>query len=139
MLFSKIDGYGKAGWATLAVVAFWLAWPLGVVLVAYLAASGRLEAWRSEFKGPGTWFNLDMRAPGSGRSGGFSFRRASSGNQSFDEYREETLRRLEDEQQEFQAFLERLRKARDKAEFDAFMAERRQRPATTDTTDSGIG
>ena len=39
-------------------------------------------------------------------------------------YREETLRRLEEEAEEFQTFLERLRKARDKAEFDQFMAER---------------
>jgi hypothetical protein len=39
------------------------------------------------------------------------------------------LRRLEEEQQEFAAFLDRLRFAKDKAEFDQFMAERRQRPA----------
>lgn len=50
----------------------------------------------------------------------------SSGNRAFDEYRAETLRRLEDEQGEFLAFLERLRHARDRAEFDQFMAERRQ-------------
>ena len=33
---------------------------------------------------------------------------------------------LEDEQGEFIGFLERLRQAKDKAEFDQFMAERRQ-------------
>jgi hypothetical protein len=48
-----------------------------------------------------------------------------SGNRAFDEYRTETLRRLEDEQREFMEFLERLRHAKDKAEFDQFMAERR--------------
>ena len=48
-----------------------------------------------------------------------------SGNRAFDEYREETLRRLEEEQREFQEFLVRLRMAKDKAEFDQFMAERR--------------
>jgi hypothetical protein len=53
----------------------------------------------------------------------------SSGNQAFDEYRAETLRRLEEEQGEFASFLDRLRFAKDKAEFDQFMAERRQRPA----------
>ena len=52
----------------------------------------------------------------------------SSGNRAFDEYRAETLRRLEDEQKEFAAYLERLRFAKDKAEFDQFMAELRQRP-----------
>jgi hypothetical protein len=38
----------------------------------------------------------------------------------------ETLRRLEEEQREFQDFLTRLRMAKDKAEFDQFMAERRR-------------
>jgi hypothetical protein len=53
---------------------------------------------------------------------------ASSGNAAFDDYREETLRRLEEEQREFREFLDRLRKAKDKQEFDQFMAERRARP-----------
>jgi hypothetical protein len=53
----------------------------------------------------------------------------SSGNRAFDEYRTETLRRLEDEQREFREFLDRLRVAKDKTEFDAFMAERRNRPS----------
>lgn len=57
--------------------------------------------------------------------------RPSSGNSAFDEYRAETLRRLEEEQREFKEFLERLRFARDKNEFDQFMAERRNRTAPT--------
>ena len=52
----------------------------------------------------------------------------SSGNRAFDEYRTETLRRLEEEQREFREFLDRLRLAKDKTEFDQFMAERRNRP-----------
>jgi hypothetical protein len=57
----------------------------------------------------------------------------SGGNRSFDEYRAETLRRLEEEQCEFRGFLDRLRHAKDKAEFDQFiadqfMADRRNRP-----------
>jgi hypothetical protein len=59
---------------------------------------------------------------------GCAGRERSSGNSAFDEYRGETLRRLEDEQREFLAFLERLRHARDRAEFDQFMAERGRRP-----------
>ena len=55
----------------------------------------------------------------------------STGNRAFDEYREETLRRLEEEAKEFQAFLRRLRHAKDKAEFDQFMAERRSGGAAT--------
>jgi hypothetical protein len=51
----------------------------------------------------------------------------TSGNRAFDEYRVATLRRLEDEQREFREFLSRLRMAKDKAEFDQFMAEGRTR------------
>ncbi|MGH7112954.1 MAG: DUF2852 domain-containing protein [Stellaceae bacterium] len=36
------------------------------------------------------------------------------------------MNRLEEEQREFREFLERLRHAKDKAEFDEFMAERRR-------------
>ena len=57
---------------------------------------------------PGRWYRMEQ----------------SSGNRAFDEYREDTLRRLEAEQREFKEFLDRLRHAKDKAEFDQFMAER---------------
>lgn len=43
----------------------------------------------------------------------------------FEEYRAETLRRLDGEQAEFHDFLGRLRTAKDKAEFEQFLAERR--------------
>ena len=56
------------------------------------------------------------------------FPQPTSGNHAFDEYRSETLKRLEDEQREFKDFLERLRLAKDRAEFDQFMAHRRQPP-----------
>ena len=62
------------------------------------------------------------RAPGGMRSG-----MRGSGNHAFDEYRDETLRRLEEEEREFKEFLDRLRQAKDKAEFDQFMSEMRGR------------
>ena len=52
----------------------------------------------------------------------------TSGNNAFDDYRATTLKRLEDEEREFRAFLDRLRHAKDKSEFDSFMSERRDRP-----------
>ena len=67
------------------------------------------------------------------RSRGDWFGPASSGNRAFDDYRSETLKRLEDEEREFKEFLERLRVAKDRAEFDHFMAERRQRPFEPDS------
>ena len=48
----------------------------------------------------------------------------SPGNAAFDAYKSDTLRRLEEEQHNFEAFLERLREAKDKSEFDQFMEER---------------
>lgn len=134
MLQAKLDEWGKPAWLSLLVLGFLAGWPLGLAVLAYLAGSGRLRAWRAEM--PGTWFNLRGPQPGSAWAGRtpWSGRTASSGNRAFDEYRTETMRRLEEEQQEFQAFLDRLRQARDKAEFDEFMAERRRRPETVEST-----
>jgi hypothetical protein len=60
-----------------------------------------------------------------GRGGWWGYHRS---NRAFDEYRTETLKRMEDEQREFRDFLARLHQAKDKAEFDQFMADRRNRP-----------
>ncbi|MEM8579075.1 MAG: DUF2852 domain-containing protein [Pseudomonadota bacterium] len=49
---------------------------------------------------------------------------ATTGNASFDAYRTDTLARLEDERTEFEAFLTRLRAAKDQAEFDQFITGR---------------
>jgi hypothetical protein len=82
-----------------------------------------MRAWKYESRG--RWQNCGTWNFG-GRNDRFS-RRGSSGNVAFDEYRRETLRRLEEEQKEFQEYLDRLRAAKDKSEFDQFMAERRGR------------
>ena len=50
----------------------------------------------------------------------------SSGNSAFDEYKTETLKRLEEEQSEFREFLNRLRMSKDRSEFDQFMNDRRR-------------
>jgi len=126
VLQAKLDEWGKPAWISLLVLAFITGWPLGLAVLAYLAGSGRLQAWRAEK--PGKWFNLRGVQPGRAWYGGT----ATSGNRAFDAYREETLSRLEEEQQEFKAFLDRLRQARDKAEFDQFMAERRRRTDVTE-------
>ncbi|PKQ02859.1 MAG: hypothetical protein CVT72_16255, partial [Alphaproteobacteria bacterium HGW-Alphaproteobacteria-11] len=52
-------------------------------------------------------------------------RHRSSGNTAFDSYRDEALKRLEEEQKAFGEFMERLRRAKDQTEFDQFMSERR--------------
>ena len=48
----------------------------------------------------------------------------STGNSNFDAYREDLLSRLEQEQENFRAFLDRLRATHDEAQFDQFMSDR---------------
>jgi hypothetical protein len=135
-LAARLDEYGKGAWIAVMVLAFIVFWPLGLAILAYLIWSGRMGCWKGN--GRGRWHNMEARHGrpggrhggrhgGSGYWGGWGGRSASSGNSAFDEYREETLRRLEEEQQEFFDFLERLRQAKDKAEFDQFMADRKRR------------
>jgi hypothetical protein len=66
----------------------------------------------------------DQRAGWTSGPWGSEGHQQAGDNRAFDEYRAETLRRLEDERRAFQEFLGRLRMAKDKAEFDQFMAER---------------
>jgi hypothetical protein len=120
-LTARIDEYGKPAWLGLMILGFIVFWPVGVVILAYLIWSGRMGCWTRG--GPGRWYRSE-RVHGCRHHGR---RGHSSGNSAFDEYREETLRRLEEEQQAFQDFLDRLRQAKDKAEFDQFMAEQRNR------------
>jgi hypothetical protein len=54
-----------------------------------------------------------------------------SGHSAFEEYRAEALQRLDEEQREFQEFIAHLRMAKDKAEFEQFMTERRNRSSQT--------
>ena len=134
MVLSKLDGMGKLAWLAVIFVAFWTAWPIGLAILAYLVGSGRVRAW---CESRGTWCNLRGDAPGASSGQAKRHRAGASGNQAFDEYRDETLRRLEEEQKEFQGYLERLRRARDKAEFDGFMAERRRNPGAIEPMGNG--
>jgi len=116
-LTAKLDDYGKPAWIGVMVLGFIVFWPVGLAILAYLIWSGRMGFWKCG--GAGRWHRAEEPVSRRRRD------KDTSGNSAFDEYRMETLRRLEDEQSEFQGFLERLRHAKDKAEFDAFMAERR--------------
>jgi hypothetical protein len=125
-----LDDIGKPAWIALMIVSFIVFWPLGLVVLGYMIGSGRmLGCWTS--RRGGEWRSRMERMQE--RASQWCGPRAaagsrSSGNRAFDEYREDTLRRLEEEEREFKAFLERLRQAKDKAEFDQFMAEMRRRP-----------
>ena len=140
-IVAKLDELGRPAWILLMILGFMWWWPVGLMILAYIIGSGRMgcgyhgDRWqrkmerlqdkmervRSHMEGRGDWWG----------------NRGSSGNHAFDEYRAETLKRLEDEQREFRDFLARLRFAKDKTEFDAFMAERRNRSQGTGSQDPG--
>lgn len=109
-----LDARGKGAWIALMVLGFVFFWPAGLAVLFYMIWSNRMFSKscrhsRRQWHGHG----LSAMTP--------------TGNSAFDAYKADTLRRLEQEQQDFEAFLERLREAKDKAEFDQFMEERARR------------
>jgi erythromycin esterase-like protein len=138
----------------LTVLGFMWWWPLGLLLLALFIGRGKFGCWRRlSYAGEAPMFERNhdgdhwdrkvarlqekmdriRERADRFRSRGDWFGPATSGNRAFDDYRSETLKRLEEEQREFKDFLGRLRFARDRAEFDQFMAERRSRPFEPDS------
>jgi hypothetical protein len=118
--FSNTEGWlddrGKGAWIAAMVLGFIFLWPVGLAILFYMIWSNRMS---------GSFFcnrNASRRTPTP---------RGSSGNLAFDAYRDDTIKRLEDEQQAFQGFLQRLREAKDKTEFDEFMDERAREVSDT--------
>lgn len=124
-LTSRMDGIGKPAWIAAMVLGFIVWWPIGLAILAFLLWSGRMGCHNGRLGSEMRERWARFREFGCGYHGG----PGNSGNTAFEEYKAETLRRLEDEQKEFLDFLYRLRSAKDKAEFDQFMAERRNRRA----------
>jgi hypothetical protein len=114
----------KPVWIALVILGFIAYWPIGLAILALGIWSRQMHFWRHRGMGRGGW-SMGMER-GAGRCGDRS-RWESSGNRAFDDYRTETLKRLEDEKRDFAEFLDRLRFAKDKAEFDDFLADRRRR------------
>lgn len=97
----------------LVVALFWLAWPITLLILAALA-------WRAQSR----WYGAQIPRQARGEQ---KAPVQHSGNRAFDEYRDETLSRLDEERHQFGAFLERLRKSKDREAFDSYMAQRRRR------------
>jgi hypothetical protein len=138
------DGISRPLGFAAMILGFIFWWPVGLALLFFMIFSGRIgcrhrrwaamnqdqnqggdNGWQPMAPPWAKWCGGDRAAPPP----------RSSGNHAFDEYRAETLRRLEDEQKDFSSFLERLRFAKDKAEFDQFMADRRHTPTPPAATD----
>lgn len=111
-----LDDKGKGAWIAAMVLGFIAFWPVGLAILAYMIWSKRMFS-KSRTGCSRSPIRASMR---------------SSGNGAFDAYRNETLRRLEEEQQSFEKFLERLREAKDKAEFDQFMNDRSRKSGNGD-------
>ena len=113
--------------ATILGFVFW--WPVGLAFLFFTLRRMSMGCWSHQDR----WQNKMERMRNHMERRGFGFGGfgpPSSGNRAFDEYRMETLRRLEEEQTEFKDFLDRLRHAKDKEEFEQFMAQHRPRPAS---------
>lgn len=109
-----LDERGKKAWIAATVLSFFVFWPLGLAFLGYMIWSKRM------FNRSHCADRSDRRS----RHSGLGRAAASSGNNAFDSYKADMLRRLETEQIAFETFLQRLRDAKDKSEFDAFMEDR---------------
>ncbi len=139
---TKLDEVGRPAWIVAMIAGFIIFWPIGLAILAFTIWSGRMgcrsyayagyrderrawkEAWRDRKREMREMFRSERN-----RFGGAM----STGNSAFDDYKAETLRRLEEEQAEFNEFLENLRRSRDKAEFEQFMQSRRNATAPAAT------
>ena len=142
-----IHNGGRTMAVILLILGFMWWWPLGLVILAILIAGGRIGCWhRPNIPGSGpmgrwnhgasrwktkcsacrTRWNACARrwtACAAAICGSTAVERQSRVRQ----LSHQTLKRLEDEQREFRDFLNRLRFAKDKTEFDQSMADRRSR------------
>lgn len=111
----------------LMVIGFIVAWPLGLLMLAYILFGDRIPEIRRHFDGVKREWSSESRC---GPRGSYT----RSGNSAFDDYRDAELKRLdeerrklEEERREFERYVHDLRRARDKEEFDRFTADRANR------------
>ena len=137
---------GASHWTAVEIIAmilgFIVFWPIGLAILGY-------KLWQRRYGGPdlqtlatNKWGDARaMMGSNSGWAcGGASRARryyaSRSGNAAFDEWRTAELARLDEErrkldeaQREFAEYSDAIRRAKDREEFERFMAERRPRPA----------
>jgi hypothetical protein len=121
----------RRGWEIAGIVlGFIWFWPLALAyLVWKMMGYPKYDEAKAFFRD--TFGRARDDLFGSGGFGG-GFQPGSSGNAAFDDYRrselerlEEERRKLDEEAREFRNFVEELKRAKDREEFDAFMAKRR--------------
>lgn len=132
---------GASRWTLFELVAmvlgFIVFWPIGLAILGF-------KMWQRKAGYPGDlqtaaqekWREARSAMSGCNWQGRRGFYAGSTGNSAFDEWKASEIARLEEERrklqeahQEFSAFLDNIRRAKDREEFERFMNERRNRPA----------
>lgn len=134
-------GCGASRWTPFEIVAmvlgFIVFWPIGLAILFFkmwqrkAGYAGELQSVAQE-----KW----REARGAMWGGQWHARRgfyaSTTGNSAFDEWKaaeiarlEEERRKLQEAHREFSAFVDNIRRAKDREEFERFMNERRNRPA----------
>jgi Protein of unknown function (DUF2852) len=112
------------------VAGFVIFWPIGLLVIGIKKGWLGLDRWDFAQRQMQRLADLTRKDKGTGGSW-HSALASDSGNSAFDAYKAKELERLEagfqelaKKQQEFEAFLQRLRESKDRAEFENFMNER---------------
>ena len=117
----------------LMVLGFFVFWPLGLAMLAYILFGERLQAFKRHANEKVDGF---ARSCGGGgghwRNNGWGrHHHHSTGNMAFDDWRKAEIDRIEEERRkldemraEFDNYMRELRRARDQEEFDRFMRDR---------------
>jgi Protein of unknown function (DUF2852) len=136
-VYGRRVGRSCGRWNAFEIIAVVLGlivfWPIGLAILGY-------KLWQSRMGGPDVQtvaergWSQARKAWGGTVSGSRSWSYGSSGNSAFDSWKqtelarlEEERRRLEESHREFAEFMDNVRRAKDREEFDRFMQERRNR------------
>ncbi len=122
-----LDQRGKWAWIAAMVLGFIIFWPVGLALLAYMIWGKKMFVRSCGQRRQATDHSWGRHAMRAGQP---------TGNHAFDDYKAQALRRLEEEQEAFEAFLQRLRTSKDKSEFDSFMDERARATSAQDAAES---
>ncbi|MGD0561574.1 MAG: DUF2852 domain-containing protein [Roseiarcus sp.] len=134
-------GCGASRWTAFELVAmilgFIVFWPIGLAILAYKFWQRKTGGEDLQTFATGKWNEARSAMAGASRSyscgpwGRGGSAGAPTGNSAFDEWRagelarlEAERRKLEEAQREFSEFVENVRKAKDREEFEGFMNAR---------------
>jgi len=136
---------GASRWSAFEIAAmvlgFIVFWPIGLAILGYKFWQRKNGAPDLQTVAANTWSSARSAMSGGSTPRPWSngswvrgFTAPPTGNRAFDDWKnaelvrlEEERRKLDDAQREFADYLENVRKAKDREEFDRFMNERRNR------------